>query len=88
MTSTHAHRSEHAPQAAPAQAVYLLPLKDGGAPDVPGGYINMPPPQPDNPYIIRFTIEGASSICREGTLCVNVPDKGVPFKRNEYKEFK
>ena len=36
------------PQTAPSgvtQDVYLLPLTDDGAPDVPGGYVSLPPPQ-------------------------------------------
>ena len=44
-----------------AQEVYLLPLTDKGAPQVPKGYIYLPPPS-DPPYIVRFAIEGTSSI--------------------------
>ncbi|KAI9833476.1 MAG: hypothetical protein M1819_003634 [Sarea resinae] len=67
--------------------VYLLPLTDGGAPDVPGGYIYLPPPS-DPHYSIRFAIEGASSICREGSLWVNLPAPGKQFDRQTFREFK
>ena len=67
--------------------VYLLPLTDGGAPDVPGGYINLPAPS-DPAYVVRFVIEGTSSICREGSLWVNIPEKGKEFQRKNYREFK
>ena len=76
------------PRTQPATTnVYLLPLTDGGAPDVPGGYIYLPPPS-DPPYIVRFVIEGTSSICREGSLWVNAPQKGEQFDRKKYTEFR
>jgi glycogen debranching enzyme len=76
------------PATEPAPAnVYLLPLTDGGAPDVPGTYINLPAPC-DPAYVIRFVIEGTSSICREGSLWVNIPEKGQEFNRKKYREFK
>ena len=70
-----------------SQVVYLLPLTDSGAPNVPGGYIYLPPPT-NPPYIVRFTIEGTSSICREGSLWVNAPLVGEHFDRNRYHEHK
>ena len=70
-----------------SREVYLLPLTDGGAPDVPGEYIFLPPPS-DPPYAIRFTIEGTSSICREGSLWVNVPPSGQRFQRDRFTEYK
>lgn len=70
-----------------ASTVYLLPLTDGGAPDVPGTYIYLPPPT-DPAYIVRFAIEGASSICREGSLWVNIPAEGEEFQRDRFREFK
>ncbi|KAE8388292.1 glucanotransferase domain of glycogen debranching enzyme-domain-containing protein [Aspergillus alliaceus] len=71
---------------APRQ-VYLLPLKDDGSPDVPGGYIYLPPPT--NPtYLLRFVIEGSSSVCREGTLWVNIPEHGNPFNRTAFRGFR
>ncbi|KAJ9663450.1 bifunctional 4-alpha-glucanotransferase/amylo-alpha-1,6-glucosidase [Coniosporium apollinis] len=70
-----------------SQAVYLLPLTDGGAPDVPGTYIYLPPPS-DPCYVVRFAIEGTSSICREGSLWVNIPAKGEDFRRDSYREYK
>lgn len=76
-----------APQHA-SQAVYLLPLTDAGAPDVPGSYIYLPPPAPQSAYILRFQIEGCSSICRQGSLWVNIPAKGHKFKRSHYREYK
>ena len=69
------------------QAVYLLPLTDGGAPDVPGTYIYLPPPS-DPAYVVRFAIEGTSSICRQGSLWVNIPAKGEDFNRKKYREYK
>ncbi|KAF2280702.1 glycogen debranching enzyme [Westerdykella ornata] len=70
-----------------SQAVYLLPLTDAGAPDVPGTYIYLPPPS-DPAYVVRFQIEGTSSICRYGSLWVNIPAKGDRFQRDHYREFK
>jgi glycogen debranching enzyme len=55
-----------------SQAVYLLPLTDAGAPDVPGSYIYLPPPS-EPAYSVRFQIQGTSSICRQGSLWVNIP---------------
>lgn len=70
-----------------SQEVYLLPLTDSGAPDVPGGYIYLPPPS--NPaYVLRFAIEGTSSICRQGSLWVNIPVVGDPFQRDRFREYK
>ncbi|GKZ18559.1 hypothetical protein AbraIFM66951_003440 [Aspergillus brasiliensis] len=68
------------------QQVYLLPLKDDGSPDVPGGYLYLPPPT-DPPYLLRFVIEGSSSICREGALWVNIPEKGESFNRSAFRSF-
>lgn len=70
-----------------AQTVYLLPLTDDGAPDVKGTYIYLPPPT-KKAYCIRFQIQGTSSICRHGSLWVNVPPKGEKFKRSQYREYK
>ncbi|KAL2868740.1 uncharacterized protein BJX67DRAFT_349098 [Aspergillus lucknowensis] len=67
--------------------IYLLPLNDDGSPDVPGGFIYLPPP--DEPkYSLRFIIEGSSAICRGGTLWVNIPDSGRPFDRSSFRDFK
>lgn len=67
--------------------VYLLPLLDNGAPDVPGGYIYLEP-KSTAPITVRFAIEGTSSICRHGSLWVNIPEPGKPFKRDSFREFK
>ncbi|EDN97939.1 hypothetical protein SS1G_12795 [Sclerotinia sclerotiorum 1980 UF-70] len=67
--------------------VYLLPLKDDGSPDVSGGYIYLTP-KGTEPIIVRFAIEGTSSICREGSLWVNIPEKGAEFQRDQFREFK
>jgi glycogen debranching enzyme len=72
--------------ASPPQ-VYLLPLKDDGSPDVPGGYIYLAPP-PKSGYVLRFIIEGTSSICRQGSLWVNIPEEGKPFERWSFREFR
>ncbi|KAK2754210.1 hypothetical protein FQN54_007089 [Arachnomyces sp. PD_36] len=70
-----------------ATQVYLLPLRDDGSPDIPGGYIYLPPPS-DPPYTLRFIIEGTSSICRNGSLWVNIPPQGQQFDRNKFQQFK
>lgn len=67
--------------------VYFLPLTDAGAPDVPNEYIYLPAPT-DPPYYLRFAIEGASSICRQGSLWVNFPEPGQIFDRNRFREYK
>ncbi|RKF73537.1 Glycogen debranching enzyme [Golovinomyces cichoracearum] len=67
--------------------VYLLPLNDDGSPDVPGGYIYLTP-KGNNPIIVRFIIEGTSSICRNGSLWVNIPKKGEDFQRHNFQEYK
>ncbi|KAL9597440.1 MAG: hypothetical protein Q9219_005132 [cf. Caloplaca sp. 3 TL-2023] len=69
------------------QEVYYLPLNDAGSPDIPGGYIYLPPPT-DPAYIIRFAIEGTSSVCREGSLWVNVPKAGEMFSRHNFHEYR
>ncbi len=69
-----------------SRSVYLLPLTDEGAPDVPGSYIYLPAPS-EPAYSIRFNIPGTSSICRQGTLWVNIPDKNEDFRRDNYKAY-
>ncbi|KAH8675956.1 glycoside hydrolase family 13 protein [Xylariales sp. PMI_506] len=76
-----------APRTITSNEVYILPLKDNGAPDVPGEYIYLAP-RHHEPFTIRFTIEGTSSICRQGSLWVNIPDHGSEFHRNSFREFK
>ncbi|EEP81188.1 conserved hypothetical protein [Uncinocarpus reesii 1704] len=71
--------------AAPTQ-VYLLPLKSDGAPDIPGGYIYLPPPS-DPPYLLRFVIEGSSPICRKGNLWVNIPAPKDCFESSKFRKF-
>ncbi|KAL4916087.1 hypothetical protein BDW62DRAFT_187173 [Aspergillus aurantiobrunneus] len=66
---------------------YLLPLKDDGSPDVPGDYVYLPPLD-DPKYSLRFVIEGGSSICRDGTLWVNIPESGKEFDRLSFRAFK
>lgn len=70
-----------------SKEVYLLPLLDNGTPDVPGGYIYLEP-KSTAPVVVRFAIEGTSSICRHGSLMVNIPEPGKPFKRDVFREFK
>lgn len=70
-----------------ATQVYLLPLRDDGSPDIPGGYVYLPPPS-DPPYTLRFVIEGTSSICRNGSLWVNIPPQGTQFDRSKFQQFK
>jgi hypothetical protein len=69
------------------QEVRLLPLTDDGDPDILGSYIYLPPPS--NPYyVVRFAIEGTSSICRQGSLWINIPQKGQNFVRDQFREIK
>jgi glycogen debranching enzyme len=67
--------------------VYLLPLNDDGSPQVAGEYIYLAP-KCNDPVIIRFAIEGTSSICRHGSLWVNIPEQGAEFRRDKFREFK
>ncbi|KAL8294627.1 hypothetical protein RB597_007754 [Gaeumannomyces tritici] len=67
--------------------VYVLPLNDDGSPQVQGQYIWLAPKN-NQPFTIRFTIEGTSSICRQGSLWVNIPEAGVEFRRDKFREFK
>jgi glycogen debranching enzyme len=75
------------PQQVHNNTVYLLPLKDDGSPDLGGDYIYLSPPTVPA-YCIRFEIDGTSSICREGSLWVNIPDKHEQFDRKRFREFK
>ena len=67
--------------------VYLLPLNDDGSPQVPGEFIYLNPKNND-PVVIRFAIEGTSCICYRGSLWVNIPEPGVEFRRDKFREFK
>lgn len=67
--------------------VFLLPLNDDGSPRVPGEYVYLAPKSHD-PITLRFAIEGTSSICRHGSLWVNIPAKGAQFRRHHFNEFK
>lgn len=75
------------PRTMRSNEVYLLPLKDDGSPDVPGGYIYLTP-KTDGPVTVRFAIEGTSSVCRHGSLWVNIPEEGGEFRRERFREFK
>ena len=66
--------------------VWLLQLTDDGAPDVPSGYIYLPPPTIPA-YVLRFEIEGTSSVCRQGSLWVNIPAPGQAFHRDQYRKY-
>ncbi|KJZ72119.1 hypothetical protein HIM_08492 [Hirsutella minnesotensis 3608] len=67
--------------------VFLLPLNDDGSPRVPGEYVYLAPKSHD-PIVLRFAIEGTSSICRHGSLWVNIPQEGADFRRDHFREFK
>lgn len=77
------------PQQVSNHTVHLLPLKDDGSPDVSGdpAYLYLAPPS-HPAYSIRFQINGTSSICREGSLWVNIPKKGEQFGRKKFNEYK
>jgi len=85
LTSSRQHKTNGVSNDMPQRAVYLLTLSDNGSPDIVGNYINLPPPT--EPYTLRFSIEGASSICREGSLWVNVPTSGEEFDRKKFKKY-
>ena len=70
-----------------SRTIYKLPLTDAGAPDVPNGYVYLPAPTTP-PYYLRLAIEGTSSICREGSLWVNIPAEGEEFDRRKFRQFK
>jgi glycogen debranching enzyme len=76
-----------APRTMASNEIYRLKLKDDGSPDVSGGYIYLSPKSVD-PVTVRFEIEGTSSICRHGSLWVNIPEEGEEFRRDKYREFK
>jgi glycogen debranching enzyme len=76
-----------APKTMVSNEVYLLPLKDDGSPDVAGGYIYLTPKSTAS-IVVRFAIEGTSSICRHGSLWVNIPEEGAEFRREKFREFK
>lgn len=78
-----------APQQVHDNVVHLLPLHDDGSPNIHGdpAYIYLPPPSIPH-YSIRFEIHGTSSICREGSLWVNIPAKGEQFDRKKFREYK
>lgn len=69
-----------------SREVFLLHLNDDGSPDVAGEYIYLAP-QSRDPVTVRFVIEGASSICRHGSLWVNIPGKDEEFRRDKFREF-
>lgn len=74
---------------ASSHPVYLLPLTDQGAPNVPSeyNYIYLPPPSEPN-YVVRVCIEGTSAICRQGSFWTNVPKQGEAFDRSKFREYK
>ena len=74
------------PQSNPtSQEVYLLPLSDDGSPNVSRQYIYLKAPDPS--YVLRFEIDGTSSICRQGNLWVNIPEPGQPFRRDHFRKY-
>ncbi|KAL2759035.1 glycoside hydrolase family 13 protein [Sodiomyces alcalophilus JCM 7366] len=75
------------PKTMVSNEVYLLPLNDDGSPQIAGEYIYIAPKSRD-PVIVRFTIEGTSSICRHGSLWINIPEQGAEFRRDKFREFK
>ncbi|KND89929.1 Glycogen debranching enzyme [Tolypocladium ophioglossoides CBS 100239] len=75
------------PRTMTSNEVYLLPLNDDGSPQVAGEYVYLAPKSSD-PVTVRFAIEGTSSVCRHGSLWVNIPEKGAAFRRDKFREFK
>lgn len=66
--------------------VYLLPLTDDGSPDLPRGYVYLPPPTSPR-YRLRFVLEGSSAICNKGTLWMNIPEDGKAFDPAAFRGF-
>ncbi|KAL1897826.1 bifunctional 4-alpha-glucanotransferase/amylo-alpha-1,6-glucosidase [Ceratocystis pirilliformis] len=75
------------PSAICSSEIYLLPLNDDGSPDIAGQYVYLAPRSPE-PFVVRFSLEGTSSVCRYGSLWVNIPENGEDFKREKFREFK
>ncbi|KAF5561498.1 glycogen debranching enzyme [Fusarium phyllophilum] len=75
------------PHTMTSNEVYLLPLNDDGSPQVQGEYIYLAP-RSHEPVTVRFAIEGTSSICRHGSLWVNIPAQVDEFRRDHFREFK
>lgn len=69
------------------RTIYKLALTDAGAPDVPNQYVYLPAPTTPE-YYLRFAIEGTSSICRQGSLWVNIPAPGEKFERSNFRQYK
>ncbi|KAI5295265.1 hypothetical protein KEM52_001875 [Ascosphaera acerosa] len=76
-----------APAPSPSKIVYLLPLTDDGAPDVPKGYVYLPAPI-EPAYTLRFVIQGTSRICRHGSLWENSVALGETYDRARFREHK
>lgn len=74
------------PRTVASAEVYILYLNDDGSPRVPREYVYVDP-QSDAGFTLRFSIEGTSSICRHGSLWINVPEEGVGFQREAYREY-
>ncbi|KAL2106419.1 hypothetical protein VUR80DRAFT_6761 [Thermomyces stellatus] len=74
------------PRTVTSTEVYILYLNDDGSPRVPREYVYIDP-QTDEDITLRFSVEGTSPICRHGSLWINVPEEGVGFKRDEYREY-
>lgn len=70
-----------------SKETFLLPLNDDGSPQIAGEYIYLAPTSYD-PITIRFAIGGTSSICRHGSLWVNIPEEGVDFRRDHFRQYK
>lgn len=75
------------PKTVASTEVYVLHLTDDGSPDVPRDYVYIDP-KTDEGFTLRFSIEGTSPITRHGSLWINVPEEGVSFQRDEYREFR
>ncbi|KAL1895883.1 bifunctional 4-alpha-glucanotransferase/amylo-alpha-1,6-glucosidase [Sporothrix stenoceras] len=76
------------PKTMTSSEVYLLPLNDDGSPQVGGNQYIYLAATSEQPIVVRFAIEGTSSICRHGSLWVNIPEKGAEFQRDHFREFK
>ena len=74
------------PRTVASTEVYILYLNDDGSPKVHREYVYIDP-QSNEGFTLRFSIEGTSSICRHGSLWINVPEEGVGFKRDQYREY-
>lgn len=72
------------PPADPAPvAIYELKLASDGSPAARQSYVRLPPPE--QPYVLRFSIQAGGLACRQGVLHTSLPLPGQPFRRSTFR---